>query len=467
MKNTKRCFVLFSFYDRTGIEAYLEERARAGWMLDRTSAFGWHFHRIEPKEIRFSVVYFAKASAFDPEPSEAQLAFQDFCEHTGWKLAASNAQMQIFCNEAADPTPIETDAALEVAAIHTSAKKSHLFSYYLLAGVGIMQAALFIWRFVSDPIGILASNANLFSGLCWMGMLVLSAVEIVGYRVWYRRAKNAAELDGSFVETKGHRNFQIVILCVMLLAFAFLLISYGGSKMTLIALAAVAVILGVTAIIACASELMKKMKLPAKHNRNITVILTLVISFGFTGILLIGVISRITAFLPEKIPAETYEYNGWTFEVYRDELPLTLEDLTETDYDGYSYEIRTLDQSVFIERVEAVQRPRYDALIHPELEYAVTAVKLPFLYELCKEALLADFAHNYGRPVPEEAMWEQHVEIDAAPWGAKEAYQLKLGDDAQMRFLLCYEHCIVEIDLEWDWELTAQQMATVGEKLGK
>ena len=27
MKNTKRCFVLFSFYDRTGIEAYLEKQA--------------------------------------------------------------------------------------------------------------------------------------------------------------------------------------------------------------------------------------------------------------------------------------------------------------------------------------------------------------------------------------------------------------------------------------------------------
>ena len=43
MKNTKRCFVLFSFYDRTGIEAYLEKQAENGWMLDKTSAFGWHF----------------------------------------------------------------------------------------------------------------------------------------------------------------------------------------------------------------------------------------------------------------------------------------------------------------------------------------------------------------------------------------------------------------------------------------
>ena len=467
MKNTKKRFVFFSFYDRTSIEAYLEKQAERGWMLDKTSAFGWSFHRIEPKKIHFSVVYFAKASAFDPEPSEAQLSFRDFCEHTGWKLVASNAQMQIFCNEEADPTPIETDAALEVAAIHASAKKSHLSSYYLLAGVGVMQAALFFWRFFSDPIGVLASNANLFSGMCWILMLTLSVVEIVGYHIWYNRAKSAAELDGGFVETRGHRNFQIVILCMMLLAFSLLLISYGGSKMTLIAVASIAVILGVTVIIVCASELMKKMKLSARINRNTTIVLTLVISFGLTGILLISVISRISSFLPGKVPVDTYEYNGWTFEVYHDELPLTIEDLKETDYDGYSYEIRTLDKSVFIEQKEAAQRPRKDALAYPELGYSITTVKMPFMYELCKKALLDDFAHNYGRPEPEDDMWEEHIQVEATPWGANEAYQLKLGGEMQQRFLLCYDNCIVEIDFDWDWQLTSEQMKIVAEKLGR
>ena len=49
MKNTKRCFVLFSFYDRTGIENYLEKQAENGWMLDRITALGWQFKRIEKK----------------------------------------------------------------------------------------------------------------------------------------------------------------------------------------------------------------------------------------------------------------------------------------------------------------------------------------------------------------------------------------------------------------------------------
>lgn len=91
---------------------------------------------------------------------------------------------------------------------------------------------------------------------------------------------------------------------------------------------------------------------------------------------------------------------------------------------------------------------------------SVVESKLP-----SKSALLDDFAHIYGRPESEDDMWQEHIEIDAAPWGANEAYQLKLGGEPLMRFLLCYDSCIVEIDFKHDWELTSEQMAIVGEKL--
>lgn len=466
MKQSKRCLVMFSFYDRTGIETFLEKQAENGWMLDKTSAFGWHFHRITPKKINFSVVYFSKASAFDPEPSEHQLSFQDFCEHTGWRLAASNAQMQIFYNETDNPTPIETDAVLEVSTIHASARKTHLLSYYGLAAVGVLQAALFIGRLISDPMSVVASNASLFTGLCWALMLIMSIVEIVGYHSWYRRAKAAAEFDGSFVETKGHRNFQITILCFMLLAFAFLLISYGGSKMTMIAFTTIAVILGITAIIVWISELMKKLKLSAKLNRIITIVLTFVLSFGLTGVLLFSVVDRITTFIPEKTVVETYDFRGMTFDVYHDELPLKIEDLIETDYSGYSYKNFNLYKSFLAEQQDITQRPRMDALDQPKLEYSITTVKFPLLYDWCKSVLLDDFDHNYGRPEDDYEMWKTQIEIDAAPWGANEAYQLKLGGELQMRFLLCYDDCIVEISFDHDWVLTTEHMKVVGEKLG-
>ena len=138
--------------------------------------------------------------------------------------------------------------------------------------------------------------------------------------------------------------------------------------MSLIALSSVAVVMGITAIIVGISQLMKKMRLSAGVNRTATIILTIVLAFGFSGLLFIAVSSNINSFRPEKAPAETYTYKGYTQNIYHDELPLTIEDLMDTEYDGYSYAIRTRDESLLIARWEAVQRPRMDALDQPELE---------------------------------------------------------------------------------------------------
>lgn len=54
--------------------------------------------------------------------------------------------------------------------------------------------------------------------------------------------------------------------------------------------------------------------------------------------------------------------------------------------------------------------------------------------------------------------------IDAAPWGAVEAYRNYWGDSYMNRYLLCYEDRIVEI--RFDSEPTEEQMRIVTEKLG-
>ena len=67
----KKCeYILCSFYDRTGIQAHMEQMAAKGWMLEKMSRFFWTYRRAEPKAMHFSVVYFAPASEFDCAPGE-------------------------------------------------------------------------------------------------------------------------------------------------------------------------------------------------------------------------------------------------------------------------------------------------------------------------------------------------------------------------------------------------------------
>ena len=462
MKNIKNVFLQFTFYDRTGIQAYLEKQAQKGWMLEKISPFSWKFRRMEPKKLHFSVTYFPQASVFDPEPSEDQKRFRDFCAHTGWELAASNAQLQIFYNEKEEPIPIETDAAMEVETIHKAVKRGFMPGYLMLLACGLLQGGLFLWRLFSDPIGVLVSNLNLFTGLCWVLVLLQSFVEIITYFLWYKKAKAMAELDGSFVETKSHRNFQLIVMYFVFAALGLLLISLGSSKMVLMVIISIVIVFAITALILNFSTLMKHFKAPASVNCTMTIIITLVLSFGICGILLIIIFSRVHTLFPDRVPVETYEYNGWTYAVYDDELPLTVEDMMELDYHEYSCSW-TAEESIFLAQFDAIQRPRKDALEMPDLEYTITKIKLPILYDWCLQELLGSYDDWHSEDIYGRIFYDRYEPIDAAPWGADIAYQLYRGDNPMEIYLICFDDRMIEIIP--GWELTTEQMAIIGEKL--
>lgn len=59
---------LYSYYDHAGIVRHLEDMARQGWQLEKAGSVFWTYRRCKPTELRYAVVYFSKASQFDPEP---------------------------------------------------------------------------------------------------------------------------------------------------------------------------------------------------------------------------------------------------------------------------------------------------------------------------------------------------------------------------------------------------------------
>ena len=221
MRETKRRLASFAFYDRSGIEKYLERQAQAGWMLEKIGDLFWGFRRIEPKRIRFCVVYCAKAPVLGSGRSDAEMELADFCEHTGWKLAASCGKMQIFWNGSPDPVPLETDAVLSVSAIHSMAKKSYLPTS------GLLVAATLVKLVTAFSKGWPNSLPNVCTLVLWVLLFAYSLMDVVGYYHWYRQAKAAAALDGSFLETSAgwfRRLRSLMIVCVTVLwvcSFAF------------------------------------------------------------------------------------------------------------------------------------------------------------------------------------------------------------------------------------------------------
>lgn len=132
MRKTKRVYANYAFFDRTGIQTFLEKQAMKGWMLCGKKASVWHFRRMEQKKLHYSVTYFPNGSESDTEPSEELKELMDFCEHTGWKQAVNGGAMQIFYHDAENPTPIETDALVELNTIHKAVIKEYVRPRLLL-----------------------------------------------------------------------------------------------------------------------------------------------------------------------------------------------------------------------------------------------------------------------------------------------------------------------------------------------
>ena len=137
-----------------------------------------------------------------------------------------------------------------------------------------------------------------------------------------------------------------------------------------------------------------------------------------------------------------YEYGGRIWEVSQDELPLKLEDLTGESYEEYTRE-NDKKESLLLRQESISQRPRLDAENFremPELEYSLITVKLPVLYDRCRQALIREGECHY----PEGDRIYQ--EEDARPWGAIEAYRIydsRYGFRNQ--YLICWENVLAEI----------------------
>ena len=75
MRKTKRIYADYAFFDRTGIQKFLEKQARKGWMLKSVKGSTWNFRRIEPSKIQYSVAYFPEAEKQNPDSDDKKKSF--------------------------------------------------------------------------------------------------------------------------------------------------------------------------------------------------------------------------------------------------------------------------------------------------------------------------------------------------------------------------------------------------------
>lgn len=446
MRQTKRRMELLSFYDHTGIERHLTRMARKGWMVEKMNNYFWTYRRIEPQELHVAVTYFPKASDFDPYPSGAQQTLIDYCEETGWKLACTWFQMQVFYSRREDPTPIHTEPELEVDIIHRACKANYLRGLWIVLVLGAIGSMLYASTLISDTLRMLASPGDLLVGVCALVMVSIGVVELIAYYTWRHRAKRAAK-QGLFLDTPSTKKFQTAMMVVLVASLAWWVVNLVLAGNPVMAWVVLIVAVGYGVLIALTlgvKSLLKEVGVSTGVNRGLTLLACFVLAFVIMGgAVKFGVYLATGTEDPEQRP-------------FYVETPLHMTDLVG-EQDVFFSNATSSDQSLLLKYLKVEQLPWGREDETPQMAYERYTVSVPALYSFC--------VGQMKRQMVLKAYWDGGmVPVDATPWGAEEAYRLVAEDGTPRNsFLLCRGNTLVSVTMSW--EPTAEQMAVVGEKL--
>lgn len=471
---------LYSYYDHAGIARHLEDMARQGWQLEKAGSTFFTYHRCDPAELHYAVVYFPKASKFDPEPPAEQREFWELCKATGWELVTSRYQMQIFCNPAKDPTPIETDPVVQVENVRTAMKKGAVRGNWVV----LICSCLQIWlQFRTYSIrDFLTQGFALSAVLIWLLMGINAIVELTAYYRWYRKAKAAAREEGILLSPRSRKWLQILqimfLVVIVTIDLPILFLDPSRSPSTrmviLVSLFCYAVLL---LIIYGSRQLMKKKGFSAEANMGLNILIAIVGTFVLMGGLIwmsfrVADDPSLNGHQNAETISYTRGYRTYTYDFYRDPIPLSIEDLTGAELDpDYSRQMDVRGTPLLtkydIRQRYPIGSPAYAARRGLQLKYTIWEVGAGFLYEPVKNSFFKDTVFTVHGQI-DFVIPHGWVAVDAAPWGALDAYQYHDDTDYPLNsYLLCYDDRFVEIDFDNQIApLTAEQMALVGEALG-
>jgi len=446
MKNRLRRIETLSFYDHTGIEKHLCKMAKRGWMIEQITNQFWTYRKISPTEYQFAVTYYPKASDFDPTPSDAQQTFYDFCTRTGWALACSWFQMQIFYNVSENPVPIDTDPVYEVDTIHKACKANYLRGYVLLLILGSIGTYFLYSGLVGHTLHFFSTPSSMVTYPLGFLLFLLCAVELIAYFSWHKKAVIAAQ-NGIFMDTPSTAVFQKIILAALGVLILFWIINLIAGRNPLLAVIAALVFAAIfltKVSVNAFKQFLKRKMVKASLNRMLTVLASFVIAFAFMGLAITAgtILSKNEAF---SNSLET------------EEVPLKVEDLADVSYHGY-ITLTSPDTSLLLSRLAVEQRQHFDdapSADIPQLKYDVYRVNVPALYDFFEHQMKRTALLGYDNA--------QLVEVDSTLFGAVRAHRIAGADEPFDRYILCYSDTLV--DIEFNWPLTASQMSVVGEKL--
>lgn len=196
MRQKKRVLKYFAFYDRPGMERWLEQMARKGWMLRGKRAFSWIFTRIEPKNLRFGLVYSNEINDDTLYSIHAQMELDEICRECGWNRAAGRYQMQFYWTDDPSANPLLTDPVAEVEAltrIRRTVLRRSIFGFLPAALCNLNVILRTVLAVRQNPLFLLQSPFLLILPMFWALLLAVLLIRGLQAACWRGRVLKSSE----------------------------------------------------------------------------------------------------------------------------------------------------------------------------------------------------------------------------------------------------------------------------------
>lgn len=462
----------FQFYDFTGIEKHLKKMAAQGWLLtDRGNTF-WHYEAIPPQDLNFAVTYLPDVSDFDPQPTDGQLLYYELCESAGWVRVASWNKMQIFCTSNPNPVPLETDPAIRLETVAKSMNRTfipNMLAFLFLCGVQIWS---FLQRVEINPAEALSSPITLLIPVLFFLLAGQHILEALPYCLWLHRSRKSVAHGGDLLPSRsGWRYLSWGILVLSLLCLVLMFTSgevpWGFTIATMFIIAGPVIL--VTWIALSIKEDLKKQKTPRRKNQVITISVAVIGTVFAMGLILYLTLMSVITFggfsgSEETVDITLSDSHTMTWDIYRDELPLYVQDLPgleNLEYEYYSCENRrhgTILASFSEVRQDAPPHPDADV---PQLAYEITETRFRAIHELCLDHYL-----HPDQPWNNDSVWTVQ---DADKYGWEQVWQLYTDGAPRDRWLFAdsTNGTFRIIEMVFYWDPTPQQVQAAARKLAE
>lgn len=457
MKKTRRTFFCFFPYDRSRIEKYLEKMAKKGWILENFDGLIFRFCKQEPRTVRYTVIY---SQGFDPDyvgVTRSQLLYREMCQQAGWIFCGDCCDMEIYRSMEENPLPIETEPQTEFEEIVNSVKERT--KYFWIQLIVICWYLLKYHSLIrSQPVEALSDVSTLVSMSCWILLLLFCLAMMLGFTIWRRNGRRIVQ-QGRFV-----REYKLYGICwsALLVGGVILLIAYMRltkcSRESVMSAINFACFLVGLFLLKVFERMLSHEKLSAKERRGISALLACVMFLVLSGI----VRENMERFIPEepiryefldREPLDIEENKTGTVKIYDDDIPLKIEDFMDVTGLKFnrSFDARQTAKSPLMEVLSADQwlyqgESELDWLA---IDYSIITFHVPFVYDRILWTITDGQLYT----------GEKYVPLNPEEWNAEAVYQYGV------RYLICWNDRIVILDLYGAAELSADQMAIIGQKL--